>query len=140
MSPWPNTAPRSCPNSSHNRLALAFPILSPLNAGCLTRKSMTSRPLGATRIACSTWTWRSEEHTSELQSHLNLVCRLLLEKKNKEIHIVNFRIKDYCSYRGWGSINHHGDLGPPLDPGDGINYTIALLTSHSFTRITIVTI
>src|SRR5260370_12837725 len=28
---------------------------------------------------------RSEEHTSELQSHLNLVCRLLLEKK-KDIH------------------------------------------------------
>src|SRR5260370_5813633 len=28
---------------------------------------------------------RSEEHTSELQSHLNLVCRLLLEKK-KTIH------------------------------------------------------
>src|SRR5260370_8495851 len=27
-------------------------------------------------------TGRSEEHTSELQSHLNLVCRLLLEKKN----------------------------------------------------------
>src|SRR5260370_3011957 len=27
-------------------------------------------------------TERSEEHTSELQSHLNLVCRLLLEKKN----------------------------------------------------------
>src|SRR4029077_11771813 len=25
--------------------------------------------------------WRSEEHTSELQSHLNIVCRLLLEKK-----------------------------------------------------------
>src|SRR5260370_34351925 len=28
---------------------------------------------------------RSEEHTSELQSHLNLVCRLLLEKKNNNI-------------------------------------------------------
>src|SRR5260370_12423390 len=28
---------------------------------------------------------RSEEHTSELQSHLNLVCRLLLEKK-KQYH------------------------------------------------------
>src|SRR5260370_4690027 len=28
---------------------------------------------------------RSEEHTSELQSHLNLVCRLLLEKKNTEV-------------------------------------------------------
>src|SRR5260370_5428296 len=29
---------------------------------------------------------RSEEHTSELQSHLNLVCRLLLEKKKKAAH------------------------------------------------------
>src|SRR2546427_1478335 len=29
--------------------------------------------------------WRSEEHTSELQSQSNLVCRLLLEKKNKII-------------------------------------------------------
>src|SRR6266571_2014498 len=27
---------------------------------------------------------RSEEHTSELQSHVNLVCRLLLEKKNRQ--------------------------------------------------------
>src|SRR5260370_3728213 len=27
---------------------------------------------------------RSEEHTSELQSHLNLVCRLLLEKKKSQ--------------------------------------------------------
>src|SRR5207237_10558712 len=30
---------------------------------------------------CSPLLCRSEEHTSELQSHLNLVCRLLLEKK-----------------------------------------------------------
>src|SRR3954465_9918322 len=29
---------------------------------------------------------RSEEHTSELQSHDNLVCRLLLEKKNTSAH------------------------------------------------------
>src|SRR5260370_17088656 len=29
-------------------------------------------------------TKRSEEHTSELQSHLNLVCRLLLEKKKNK--------------------------------------------------------
>src|SRR5438132_10583571 len=29
------------------------------------------------------WIDRSEEHTSELQSHSDLVCRLLLEKKNK---------------------------------------------------------
>ena len=32
---------------------------------------------------CQTGT-RSEEHTSELQSHHDLVCRLLLEKKNKD--------------------------------------------------------
>src|SRR5205809_5728688 len=32
-------------------------------------------------------TTRSEEHTSELQSRLHLVCRLLLEKKKKEITI-----------------------------------------------------
>src|SRR2546430_6973719 len=30
---------------------------------------------------------RSEEHTSELQSQSNLVCRLLLEKKNNEHHL-----------------------------------------------------
>src|SRR5689334_23648032 len=28
--------------------------------------------------------WRSEEHTSELQSQFHLVCRLLLEKKKKQ--------------------------------------------------------
>src|SRR5260370_26670416 len=38
--------------------------------------------------------YRSEEHTSELQSHLNLVCRLLLEKKKKKMHSRCFR---YCS-------------------------------------------
>src|SRR2546426_2974226 len=37
------------------------------------------------RYAASTAiTWRSEEHTSELQSPCNLVCRLLLEKKKKK--------------------------------------------------------
>src|SRR4051812_49644336 len=34
--------------------------------------------------ALATFTARSEEHTSELQSHVNLVCRLLLEKKKKK--------------------------------------------------------
>src|SRR5260370_4469603 len=35
---------------------------------------------------------RSEEHTSELQSHLNLVCRLLLEKKNHSIRNKNGKL------------------------------------------------
>src|SRR5260370_29656157 len=44
---------------------------------------------------------RSEEHTSELQSHLNLVCRLLLEKKKKLIKKYTTIAKDtindiYC--------------------------------------------
>src|SRR5260370_32735026 len=34
---------------------------------------------------------RSEEHTSELQSHLNLVCRLLLEKKKCEVIPASYR-------------------------------------------------
>src|SRR5260370_40131654 len=33
---------------------------------------------------------RSEEHTSELQSHLNLVCRLLLEKKKTKYNWIAF--------------------------------------------------
>src|SRR5260370_31790944 len=32
---------------------------------------------------------RSEEHTSELQSHLNLVCRLLLEKKKTRVSLIS---------------------------------------------------
>src|SRR5260370_20692857 len=46
------------------------------------------RALGEPRIADDAVAdSRSEEHTSELQSHLNLVCRLLLEKKkNKILH------------------------------------------------------
>src|SRR5436190_4666845 len=46
---------------------------------------------------------RSEEHTSELQSHSDLVCRLLLEKKKKKtkklkINIKHFRFIDNYNY------------------------------------------
>src|SRR2546422_5267719 len=40
--------------------------------------------------------FRSEEHTSELQSRLHLVCRLLLEKKKKKKRKVETRIEQ-CS-------------------------------------------
>src|SRR5688572_31853519 len=46
-----------------------------LSSGAGTEPATTSR---------SFVTERSEEHTSELQSQSNLVCRLLLEKKNDE--------------------------------------------------------
>src|SRR5688572_32142902 len=42
-----------------------------------------SRSSNETRIGIETPSPRSEEHTSELQSQSNLVCRLLLEKKKK---------------------------------------------------------
>src|SRR5260370_13455366 len=50
-----------------------------LCCACSRKELKSEVPNGA-----RTWptTVRSEEHTSELQSHLNLVCRLLLEKKN----------------------------------------------------------
>src|SRR5256885_8558999 len=41
-----------------------------------------SRKASATSVMARTGRVRSEEHTSELQSPCNLVCRLLLEKKN----------------------------------------------------------
>src|SRR5947207_12468429 len=41
---------------------------------------LTALGLGAIKDG-SLWAGRSEEHTSELQSHSDLVCRLLLEKK-----------------------------------------------------------
>src|SRR5207237_9138490 len=51
----------------------------------------------AVRDAADLAAGRSEEHTSELQSHLNLVCRLLLEKKKMKLY--TFRIN--VIFREW---------------------------------------
>src|SRR5260370_32183456 len=51
-------------------------------AGVRRPRRVRRRPVGAEHIGNAGA--RSEEHTSELQSHLNLVCRLLLEKKKKK--------------------------------------------------------
>src|SRR5260370_8825517 len=63
-------------------------------AGGLRRKfKLTHSPIGSKKQSPAARTSagpksrriaRSEEHTSELQSHLNLVCRLLLEKKKNK--------------------------------------------------------
>src|SRR5438477_4935980 len=62
-------------------------------AGCARRPSMSTRDrLGP---------MRSEEHTSELQSHVNLVCRLLLEKKkkkNKNLYLLFNTIQKISAY------------------------------------------
>src|SRR2546422_5869318 len=46
-------------------------------------QALMSIPGTASCLTRNTGTKRSEEHTSELQSRLHLVCRLLLEKKKK---------------------------------------------------------
>src|SRR2546422_5578111 len=51
---------------------------------------------------------RSEEHTSELQSRLHLVCRLLLEKKKK-----NNETKTQKSHEATGHTEQARTLGPP---------------------------
>src|SRR5438477_9004192 len=61
-----------CPSSSARRLDVTgASSVSPTSASA------------ATTAAALADVGRSEEHTSELQSHVNLVCRLLLEKKKK---------------------------------------------------------
>src|SRR5256885_7603377 len=45
---------------------------------------LETEAIGAWRRPAATDSQRSEEHTSELQSPCNLVCRLLLEKKKKK--------------------------------------------------------
>src|SRR5260370_32045117 len=56
-----------------------------VRVACFGPTSQTSSSL-LPQISAGISLPRSEEHTSELQSHLNLVCRLLLEKKKKTTH------------------------------------------------------
>src|SRR5437667_12564957 len=52
-----------------------------------TARTTSASPAAARGLLTVPVTGRSEEHTSELQSHHDLVCRLLLEKKkNRNIH------------------------------------------------------
>src|SRR3712207_7877336 len=62
---------------------IAIPPDDPLRAstrGCACGAEHAGRKIPRARVLDS---WRSEEHTSELQSRQYLVCRLLLEKKKK---------------------------------------------------------
>src|SRR5260370_7207745 len=64
----------------------ALPISHKLPFPCPHRDGQSMKPLGSAVSSSedsSESPRRSEEHTSELQSHLNFVCRLLLEKKTK---------------------------------------------------------
>src|SRR3989449_6268010 len=60
----------------------ALPICSTVMAVVATAITVERLAPAGERVARATGAVRSEEHTSELQSRLHLVCRLLLEKKN----------------------------------------------------------
>src|SRR5437588_7600750 len=63
-----------------------FPYTTLFRSCCAGRSTTSSslvRPCLPKRRLGSTTKTRSEEHTSELQSHSDLVCRLLLEKKKR---------------------------------------------------------
>src|SRR2546430_10218668 len=83
--------PRSTlfPYTTLFRSTLASRILSPRREPwCISADNPTTAN-GAKFSIPFNWTrtsGRSEEHTSELQSQSNLVCRLLLEKKKKKHH------------------------------------------------------
>src|SRR5687768_18515648 len=62
----------------HRAGGTASPAFSGDPGSCRTDRAATAT--GNTATTCRS---RSEEHTSELQSRLHLVCRLLLEKKKK---------------------------------------------------------
>src|SRR5437016_10484602 len=64
------------PNVTGNKLVL--------DAHCLA----DCKGLGRKRKSAGSQRTRSEEHTSELQSLTNLVCRLLLEKKNRQFRAI----------------------------------------------------
>src|SRR2546422_8437881 len=64
----------------------ALPISSTLSRCMISRPWGSCSPTRRSRRSSTTRTTtsaRSEEHTSELQSRLHLVCRLLLEKKKR---------------------------------------------------------
>src|SRR5947207_5399285 len=52
---------------------------------------------------------RSEEHTSELQSHSDLVCRLLLEKKKKNITSTEYKHTTYLVHHNTSIVASHND-------------------------------
>src|SRR5207249_5440191 len=60
----------------------------PRSRRCASFVSFSPPPSGPPPARAGRWwpTTRSEEHTSELQSRFDLVCRLLLEKKKKTKH------------------------------------------------------
>src|SRR5438034_10089123 len=63
-----------------------FPYTTLFRSGCLSAARPPGEEIRPAVPDEARGVHRSEEHTSELQSHSDLVCRLLLEKKKKRKH------------------------------------------------------
>src|SRR5256885_7883879 len=94
--------PRSTLLSLHDALPISSPVRGSASPSWRTRLGTILFMATYMAVWSSAWpqTTRSEEHTSELQSPCNLVCRLLLEKKKKldnmrESIIRHVQILDY---------------------------------------------
>src|SRR2546426_9013759 len=81
-------------------VVIAIPSRDPVRCGASRPRRPRPRP-GHRGVRAWSRTGRSEEHTSELQSPCNLVCRLLLEKKKK-----NERERDNQTTVASQAVNH----------------------------------
>src|SRR2546426_7250377 len=71
-------------NDGRNRTRVSAVKKRRANVASVALKSTNVMPSSTARPSSCSNTGRSEEHTSELQSPCNIVCRLLLEKKKKK--------------------------------------------------------
>src|SRR2546422_6702518 len=80
------TSPVRCRTSAARRCFTSCRQRAAVRRSCHTMARCSGRPVARSHThTVSRWlVMRSEEHTSELQSRLHLVCRLLLEKKKKK--------------------------------------------------------
>src|SRR5437016_7926492 len=90
-----------------------FPYTTLFRSGLYARIQSGESPSSALRgaqlemVHDEQWSKRSEEHTSELQSLTNLVCRLLLEKKKKKKKKAYTTENNTTDNRGKHSIQRH---------------------------------
>src|SRR5260221_10517798 len=80
----PHAGAAGCSAPQRHRAASAMPLCPP-QALCPGDRKSTRLNSSHTVISYAVFCLKKKEHTSELQSHSDLVCRLLLEKKKKHM-------------------------------------------------------
>src|SRR2546429_4124764 len=82
--PRERTAASSSPSPKNTRSPTCILRPGRTSTSQVSESISRVRKISTLPVRCSALVARSEEHTSELQSRLHLVCRLLLEKKKKK--------------------------------------------------------